>query len=194
VPSGLRRPVFAPDPDSAASEGLSCSAFFCADVPPASTPEKSNRRSGPACCLLPSPRHDRLGALKRLSAEEMTRLWRSLSLRPICLLSTHSGLLTPRSGRFGSLLPTGVCYRALQRLPGQVLHLLEKCAFLEDAPCLPLIRLCCGNKTNSWCGSHFRLMAPIKSATLTTCTRQTTHPRLVQQAGSRHRFYSGYRP
>ncbi len=43
-------------------------------------------------------------------------------------------------------------------------------------------------------GRHFRRRAPIQSDTLTTCTRQTTHRRLVQQAGLRHRFCSGYRP
>ena len=34
---------------------------------------------------------------------------------------------------FGSLLPAGVCYRALRRLPGQDFHLLEQRVF-QDAP------------------------------------------------------------
>jgi hypothetical protein len=65
----------------------------------------SEPRRGPAdplvfvCCLLPSPRHDRLGPLKHLSADTMTWLQRSLSLRPAGLLSACSGLLTPRSAR-----------------------------------------------------------------------------------------------
>jgi len=65
----------------------------------------SEPRRGPAdprvfvCCLLPSPRHDRLGPLKHLSADTMTWLQRSLSLRPAGLLSACSGLSTPRSAR-----------------------------------------------------------------------------------------------
>src|SRR6266853_3819526 len=34
----------------------------------------------------------------------------------------------------GSLLPTGVCYRALRRLPGRISHPLEQRVF-QDAPC-----------------------------------------------------------
>jgi len=36
-------------------------------------------------------------------------------------------------GTVGSLLPAGVCYRALRRLPGQYLLLLEQRVF-QDAP------------------------------------------------------------
>jgi hypothetical protein len=36
-------------------------------------------------------------------------------------------------GSVGSLLPAGVCYRALRRLPGQDFHLLEQHVF-QDAP------------------------------------------------------------
>jgi len=36
-----------------------------------------------------------------------------------------------------SLPSAGACYRALRRLPGQVLHLLEERVF-QDAPCTPL--------------------------------------------------------
>jgi hypothetical protein len=36
-------------------------------------------------------------------------------------------------GSVGSLLPAGVCYRALRRLPGQDFHLLEQRVF-QDAP------------------------------------------------------------
>src|SRR5215831_9447915 len=42
-------------PDLAAGEGLSCSALLCPDVPPPASPERSSIRSGPGCCLLPSP-------------------------------------------------------------------------------------------------------------------------------------------
>jgi hypothetical protein len=66
--------------DSTASEGLSCSAFFSGNVPPPHTPERSSSRSGPDCCLLPSPRHDRLGPFKHLSADNMTWLQRSLNV------------------------------------------------------------------------------------------------------------------
>jgi hypothetical protein len=53
--------------DSTARQGLSCSAFFFGNVPPPSTPERSSTPSGfPECCLLPSPRHDRLGPFKHL--------------------------------------------------------------------------------------------------------------------------------
>jgi len=66
-------------PDLAAGEGLSCSAMLFTNVPPPETPERSSIPSGIAeYCLLPSPRHDRLGPPKHLSAENMTRLLRSL--------------------------------------------------------------------------------------------------------------------
>jgi hypothetical protein len=42
-------------PDLAAREGLSCSALLYPNVPPPETPERSSIRSGPRCCLLPSP-------------------------------------------------------------------------------------------------------------------------------------------
>jgi hypothetical protein len=66
-------------PDMAAGEGLSCSAIFFGNVPPPTTPERSSTPSGLAeCCLLPSPRNDRLGPPKHLSADYLTRLLRSL--------------------------------------------------------------------------------------------------------------------
>jgi predicted Kef-type K+ transport protein len=43
-------------------------------------------------------------------------------------------------------------------------------------------------------GIHSRPLAPIKSDTLTTCTRHTGYQRLAQQVGLRHCFYSEYRP
>ena len=64
-------------PDKAAREGLSCSALLCPNVPPPETPERSSIPSGLECCLLPSPRYDRFGPLKRLSADTMTWLQRS---------------------------------------------------------------------------------------------------------------------
>jgi len=59
---------------------VSRSAFFSGNVPPPSTPERSSSRSGLDCCLLPSPRHDRLGPFKHLSADNMTWLQRSLNV------------------------------------------------------------------------------------------------------------------
>ena len=68
-------------PDSAAGEGLSCSAMLFGNVPPPTTPERSSTPSGfTECCLLPSPRNDRLGPFKHLSAENMTWLQRSLNV------------------------------------------------------------------------------------------------------------------
>ena len=52
--------------------------LFCPNVPPPATPGRSNIRSGPGCCLLPSPGHERLGSPKHLSADYLTRLLRSL--------------------------------------------------------------------------------------------------------------------
>src|ERR1035437_7132445 len=52
---------------------------------------------------------------------------------PGLLPSVSKALDTPL-GSVGSLLPAGVCYRALRRLPGQDLHLLEQRVF-QDAPC-----------------------------------------------------------
>ena len=68
-------------PDMAAGEDLSCSTMLFGNVPPPRTPERSSSPSGLAeCCLLPSPRHDRLGPFKHLSAENMTWLQRSLNV------------------------------------------------------------------------------------------------------------------
>ncbi len=68
-------------PDLAAGEGLSCSAMLLGNVPPPSTPERSSTPSGlTECCLLPSPRYDRLGPFKHLSADNMTWLQRSLNV------------------------------------------------------------------------------------------------------------------
>src|SRR5262249_46986332 len=74
-PSGLIRSVFA---RPGCRGGLSCSALLCPDVPPPATPERSSIPSVPRCCLLPSPRNDRLGPPKHLSADYLTRLLRSL--------------------------------------------------------------------------------------------------------------------
>jgi hypothetical protein len=60
----------------------------------------------------------------------MTRLQRSLPLRPARLPSACSGFDTPL-WPVGSLLPPGVCYRALQRLPGQDFHLQEEYVFVR---------------------------------------------------------------
>jgi hypothetical protein len=56
-----------------------------------------------------------------------------LLLRPAGLLPSLSRAFDTPLGSVGSLLPAGVCYRALRRLPGQDLHLLEHRVF-QDAP------------------------------------------------------------
>jgi len=99
-------------PDMAAGEDLSCSTMLFGNVPPPRTPERSSSPSGLAeCCLLPSPRHDRLGPFKHLSAENMTRLQRSLNiaarfLAPLCFKGfRHSASYGRISPPDGSLLP-----------------------------------------------------------------------------------------
>jgi hypothetical protein len=99
-------------PDMAAGEGLSCSTMLFGNVPPPTTPERSSTPSGLAeCCLLPSPRHDRLGPFKHLSAENMTWLQRSLNIAARFLAplffkgfrhSASCGRISPPDG---SLLP-----------------------------------------------------------------------------------------
>src|ERR1019366_758685 len=63
----------------------------------------------------------------------MTRLPRSLSLRPAGLLPSLSRAFDTPLRTVGSLLPPGVCYRALRRLPEQDFHLPEHYVF-QDAP------------------------------------------------------------
>ena len=55
------------------------------------------------------------------------------SLRPAGLLPSLSRAFDTPLGSVGFLLPAGVCYRALRRLPGQDSHLLERRVF-QDAP------------------------------------------------------------
>jgi hypothetical protein len=55
-------------------------------------------------------------------------------LRPASLLPALSQAFDAPLWPSGSLLPTGACYRALRRLPGQDFHLLEERVF-QDAPC-----------------------------------------------------------
>ena len=108
--------------------------LFCPIVPPPETPGRFTIRSGPGCCLLPSPCPERLGSPKHLSADNLTRLPRSLIVAahwfapPPCRRAFDTPL-----GPVGSLLPVGVCYRALRRLPGQDFHLQEQ-RVLQDAP------------------------------------------------------------
>jgi hypothetical protein len=100
-------------PDEAAGEGLSCSAMLFGNVPPPTTPERSNTPSGLAecCCLLPSPRHDRLAPFAHLSADTMTWLQRSLNVaaRFLAPLSFKGFRHSASCGRIsppdGSLLP-----------------------------------------------------------------------------------------
>jgi len=123
-------------PDAAAGEDLSCSAIFFGNVPPPTTPERSSTPSGLAeYCLLPSPRYDRLGPFKHLSAENMTWLQRSLNVaaRFLAPLSFNSRAFDTPLRTVGFLLPPGVCYRALRRLPGRDFHARENRVF-QDAP------------------------------------------------------------
>ena len=59
----------------------------------------------------------------------MTRLLRSLFVAARRFAPLFSRALDTPLGAVGSLLPAGVCYRALRRLPGQDLHLLEQHVF-----------------------------------------------------------------
>src|SRR5665213_1062509 len=119
----------------AAGEGLSCSAMLFGNVPPLATPERSSTPSGLAeCCLLPSPRHDRLGPFKHLSADNMTWLQRSLLvaarfLAPLFFKgfrhSASHGRISPPDG---SLLPgapaltrTGLSPARTSRLSGRTI-------------------------------------------------------------------------
>jgi len=53
--------------------------LFFLNVPPGLRPRgESSARSGPECCLLPSPCHEKLGSPKHLSADNLSRLLRSL--------------------------------------------------------------------------------------------------------------------
>jgi hypothetical protein len=84
---------------------------------------------------LPSPRNDRLGPFKHLSADNMTWLQRSLIVAARFLAPCFfTGFRRPALPS-GSLPPTGTCYRALRRLPGQHFHLLEE-RVLQDTPYL----------------------------------------------------------
>ena len=85
------------------------------------------------CCLLPSPCHEKLGSPKHLSADNLSRLLRSLLLRPAGLLPSFARAFDTPPSSVGSLLPVAVCYRALWHLPGQDLHLLEQRVF-QHAP------------------------------------------------------------
>ncbi|NWF85724.1 MAG: DUF4159 domain-containing protein [Bryobacteraceae bacterium] len=55
-------------------------------------------------------------------------------LRPAGLLPSLSRAFDTPLGSVGSLLPAGVCYRALRRLPGRDFHPREQ-HVLQDAPC-----------------------------------------------------------
>ena len=110
-----------------------CSVPTCCRLRPRGDPTSVPDQN---CCLLPSPCHERLGPPKHLSADNLTRLLRSLVVAarwfasPACKRAFDTPL-----GPVGSLLPAGVCYRALRRLPGQDFHLQEQRVF-QDAPWL----------------------------------------------------------
>src|SRR5512138_888137 len=137
LPSGsarLRLPPYTRGlrPTLAAGEGLSCSAPILRGVPPpiprgapASVPEQGR-------CASPSPRHDRLGAPKHLSADNLTRLKRSPCCGPLLRSLQPRGFRRTARPK-GSLPRAGACYRALRRLPGPDFHRLDRCNF-HDAP------------------------------------------------------------
>ncbi len=54
-------------------------------------------------------------------------------LRPASLLPSRSRAFDTPLRTVGSLLPPGVCYRALRRLPGPIFHRLDERVF-QDAP------------------------------------------------------------
>ena len=122
-------------PDEAAREGLSCSALLCPNVPPPETPERSSIPSGLECCLLPSPRHDRLGPPEHLSVDNLTRLQRSpiVAARwfaPLLQGFRHSARPTRISPLGWSLLPgapaltrTGLSPARTTRLSGRTMRL-----------------------------------------------------------------------
>jgi len=80
-------------------------------------------------------------------------------LRPAPLLSTKWTFDAPL-GRSTSLPSPGACYRALRRLPGQVLHLLEERVF-QDAPC--------GRLYLVWIASDHRALESSQKAGETAC-------------------------
>ena len=111
-------------------------------VPPCSFPAcrrlgprgESSIRSGQECCLLPSPRHDRLGPPKHLSADNLTNLLRSLivAARWFAPLSFKGFRHSARLGRISpsgwSLLPgapaltrTGLSPARTMRLSGRAM-------------------------------------------------------------------------
>jgi hypothetical protein len=111
-------------PTQAAGEGLPCSTPFLRNVPspiPRGRPVSPPVLSGH--CLLPSPRHDRLGHPNHLSADNLTRLARcSLALRPASSLPPYEAFdgplghealpsrLDPATGRSGAY-PGGTLIR-----------------------------------------------------------------------------------
>src|ERR1035437_9862680 len=142
TPCDFSRPALYPRslPDLPARYGLSCSALLFPNVPPPETPERSSTRSGPGCCLLPSPRHDRLGPLEHLSADNMTWLQRSLVVAarwfaPLCFKGfRHSAWLGRISPPGWSLLPgapaltrTGLAPARTTRLSGRTMtHIVPR--------------------------------------------------------------------
>src|SRR5207302_3156817 len=99
-----------------------------ARVPPSLPRRGPPTDSDPGRCLLPSRRNDPLGPLEHLSADNLTRLQRSL-------LMVAARALAPRWTRAldAALRPTtspprsAACYRALRRLPGRDSHPLDRC-------------------------------------------------------------------
>jgi hypothetical protein len=116
--------------------GRRISGRFCVAVCAITTcdPGEIQHPFRPGCCLLPSPWYERLGSPKHLSADNVSRLLRLLivAARWFALPPYGKAFDTPLSP-VGSLLPVGVCYRALRRLPGQDFHLQEQ-RVLQDAP------------------------------------------------------------
>src|SRR5271166_92949 len=85
-------------------------------------------------------------------------------LRPAGLLPSLARAFDTPLRTVGSLLPPGVCFRALRRLPGQDFHLLEQRVF-QDAP---HPRFYWGEAGNVLTPSLFKLPIPASRALVPT--------------------------
>ncbi len=186
-------------PTWAAEEGLSCSARLLRYVPP------SLPRGGPARvperarCLLPSPRHDRLGPPKLLSDDNLTRLARR-SLRVAARSSApslfHLAFDAPLGTR-GSPREPGACCSALRRLPRRDSHPLET----RDLRRVPLPRTRPGSPSRqdapraaAYAGSLGRMEAMATDASRTSFIVQKRSRRLRPSASSIDMVDSGRWP
>ena len=106
----------------ATQTGLSCSEPHLSTMPPP-LPRIAQQEAclDAALLVLPSPRHEKLGAI----VVNVTRLQRSLDAAARWIAPPKGALDIPR-GPGGSLRQPGICYAALQRLPRRDLHPLVK--------------------------------------------------------------------